>query len=63
MVYRSKLDWIGKFVCSETGDGKTVLDLGCVCHDLDQTAVPNSASSNPTGDVPLSTYAPTECCN
>jgi SAM-dependent methyltransferase len=35
MVYRSKLKWIGKFV-----EGKRVLDLGCVCHDLDQTAVP-----------------------
>ena len=40
MVYRSKLDWIERFVRSETGDGKTVLDLGCVCHNLDQTAVP-----------------------
>lgn len=35
-VYRSKLDWIGRFLSAEA----TVLDLGCVCHDLDQTAVP-----------------------
>lgn len=40
MVYRSKLDWIGRFVHGEGGGGQTVLDLGCVCHDLDQTAVP-----------------------
>ncbi|MCD4823002.1 MAG: class I SAM-dependent methyltransferase [Phycisphaerae bacterium] len=35
MVYRNKLDWIGSYVT-----GKSVLDLGCVCHDLDQAAVP-----------------------
>lgn len=34
-LYRSKLDWIAPYV-----DGRAVLDLGCVCHDLDQTAVP-----------------------
>ncbi len=36
MVYRSKLDWIGRFLREDS----VVLDLGCVCHDLDQTAVP-----------------------
>ncbi len=36
MIYHSKLDWIGRFVTPDT----SVLDLGCVCHDLDQTAVP-----------------------
>lgn len=35
-VYRSKLDWIGRFLRRDAA----VLDLGCVCHDLDQTAVP-----------------------
>lgn len=35
-VYRSKLDWIGRFL----GREKTVLDLGCVGHDLGRTAVP-----------------------
>jgi len=30
MLYRSKLDFIGKYV-----KGKRVLDLGCVCHQLD----------------------------
>lgn len=35
-LYRSKLDWIAQYVDSS----KSVLDLGCVCHDLDQTAVP-----------------------
>jgi SAM-dependent methyltransferase len=35
-VYWSKLDWIGRFLRPEA----LVLDLGCVCHDLDQTAVP-----------------------
>ena len=34
--YRRKFDWIGRFVDAQ----KHVLDLGCVCHDLDQTAVP-----------------------
>ncbi|MBN1942830.1 MAG: class I SAM-dependent methyltransferase [Phycisphaerae bacterium] len=36
MVYRSKFDWIGRFLSPDA----SVLDLGCVCHDLDQTAVP-----------------------
>jgi SAM-dependent methyltransferase len=36
MVYRSKSDWICKFISTEA----EVLDLGCVCHDLSQTAVP-----------------------
>ena len=35
-LYRSKLDWIAQYVDSS----KSVLDLGCVCHDLEQTAVP-----------------------
>jgi len=30
MLYRSKLKWIGRYVA-----GKKVLDLGCVCHQLD----------------------------
>lgn len=34
-LYRSKLDWIGPWV-----EDKNVLDLGCVCHDLSQMAVP-----------------------
>lgn len=37
MVYRSKIDWIEKFLNDRS---KTVLDLGCVCHDLDQKIVP-----------------------
>lgn len=36
MVYRSKLEWIGRFLSPTC----RVLDVGCVCHDLDQTAVP-----------------------
>ncbi|MBN1555541.1 MAG: class I SAM-dependent methyltransferase [Phycisphaerae bacterium] len=36
LVFRDKFDWIGRFVESDS----SVLDLGCVCHDLDQTAVP-----------------------
>lgn len=36
MIYRDKFDWIERFLTS----GSSVLDLGCVCHDLDQTAVP-----------------------
>jgi SAM-dependent methyltransferase len=35
-VYGSKLDWIARFVRPDS----RVLDLGCVCHDLNQTAVP-----------------------
>lgn len=35
-LYRSKFDWIGQYV----DNSKRVLDLGCVCHNLDQTAVP-----------------------
>jgi len=30
MLYRSKLNWIAKYVA-----GAEVLDLGCVCHELD----------------------------
>jgi SAM-dependent methyltransferase len=36
MIYRDKFDWIGRFVTPKSN----VLDLGCVCHDLDQTIVP-----------------------
>jgi len=35
MLYRSKLRWIGKYV-----SGKSVLDLGCVCHELDVSDPP-----------------------
>ena len=36
MVFRSKFKWIERFLSPD----RTVLDLGCVCHDLEQTAVP-----------------------
>lgn len=36
MICRGKFEWIGRHVTP----GTSVLDLGCVCHDLDQTAVP-----------------------
>jgi len=35
MLYRSKLNWIAKYV-----GGAEVLDLGCVCHELDLTDPP-----------------------
>ena len=35
MLHRSKLKWIGKYVA-----GKSVLDLGCVCHELDVSDPP-----------------------
>jgi len=35
MLYRSKLHWIAGYV-----EGKDVLDLGCVCHELDITDPP-----------------------
>ncbi len=35
MLYRSKLRWIRKYVA-----GRSVLDLGCVCHELDVTDPP-----------------------
>lgn len=36
MIYRDKFDWIETFLAPAS----SVLDLGCVCHDLDQTQVP-----------------------
>ena len=35
MLYRSKLNWIGRYVAD-----RGVLDLGCVCHELDLSDPP-----------------------